>query len=253
MHHAVILTAFVAAVTTASVVRAQQTAAAPPAATVVFESGLGDGADVWKETIRRLGDSVRAFSYGRPGYDHTPASGTPRDPCTIARELRLRLEAAGHRPPFVVVGHSLGGQYAYAFARLYPEETAGLLLVDATPPGHWAALQRDMPGSARLLRVMKAVTFSRTMRREFDDQDRCLDTLRTSPLGVRTRLLVRTRDASAGGAQLMQIDRELARQWVTLTGAASLEPMEDSGHYIQRDQPERLVKIIRTLVDSAGH
>ena len=251
MRSAVILSMLVAACAGASVVVAQP--AAPRVATVVFESGLGDGASVWRETIRRLGDSVRVFSYDRPGYGHTPDSDAPRDPCTIARELHARLQAAGRQPPYVIVGHSLGGQYAYAFARLFPEETGGLLLLDATPPGHWAALQRDMPGSARLLRVMKRVTFSRTMRREFDGQDVCLDTLQTTPLGVPSRILVRTRDTSAGGARLMQIDRDLARQWVTLTAATALEPVDDSGHYIQRDQPDRLVQVIRALVDSAAH
>ena len=251
MRSAVILPMLAAACVAAPVVVAQP--ATPRVTTVVFESGLGDGASVWRETIRRLGDSVRVFSYDRPGYNHTPDSEAPRDPCTIARELHVRLQSAGRQPPYVIVGHSLGGQYAYAFARLFPEETAGLLLLDATPPGHWAALQRDMPGSARLLRVMKRVTFSRTMRREFDDQDVCLDTLRTTPLGVPSRILVRTRDTSAGGERLMQIDRDLARQWVALTAAAALEPVDDSGHYIQRDQPDRLVQVIRAVVDSTTH
>ncbi|MBK7417536.1 MAG: alpha/beta hydrolase [Dechloromonas sp.] len=61
------------------------------------------------------------FAYDRPGYGSNPASNTPRDPCTIATELRDQLRSAGLPPPYVLVGHSLGGLYQYVFARLYPE------------------------------------------------------------------------------------------------------------------------------------
>jgi pimeloyl-ACP methyl ester carboxylesterase len=220
------------------------------APTIVLESGLGDGADVWRNLVGRLPADARAFSYDRPGYGRTPAAATDRDPCTIAGELHDRLLQAGRRPPYVLVGHSLGGQYAYAFSRLYPQETAGLVLVDATPPGHWQAMQREAPGLARLLNTMKAVSFSNTMRREFDAQDRCLDRLPVTPLPFPVHVLVKTRADPLGGRLLEQIDWRLAQGWLRLTGAPALEPVPRSGHYIQRDQPGVLAALIQRMVDA---
>ncbi|MDF8335179.1 alpha/beta fold hydrolase [Novosphingobium cyanobacteriorum] len=214
--------------------------------TVVLESGLGDGADVWNALRAKL--ALPNFAYDRPGYGGTPVSLTPRDPCTIAHELHERLAQAGVRPPYVLVGHSLGGRYAYAFARLYPQDTTGLVLVDATPPGHWDALQREMPAQATALKVIKSLTFSRAMRREFDGQEQCLAQLPTAPMSMPVRVLLRTIDNSGGGgAKLRDIDYKLAQHWLALTGAPRLERVDGSGHYIQKDKPDVLTEIIRQV------
>lgn len=213
-------------------------------ATVVLESGLGDGADVWRKLMRKLPSDAGRFSYDRPGYGGTAPTDSERDPCTIASELHDRLGRAGQKPPYILVGHSLGGQYAYAFARLYPDEMAGLILVDATPPGHWEAIRAEAPGIAKMLEVVKAISFSGTMRREFAAQDRCLDTLPVTPMQFPVRIVVKTRPDPLGGRQLERIDARLAPGWSRLTGRLRIEPVPHSGHYIQRDQPDLLAAII---------
>lgn len=215
--------------------------------TVVLESGLGDGAKVW-DRLRAEMPGISVFAYDRAGYGKTPATNAPRDPCTIARELHERLASARIPPPYVLVGHSLGGQYAYAFARLYHHETRGLVLLDATPPGHWEALQQAMPAHAGALKVLKALTFSRTMRGEFNAQEQCLDGLPTGPIGVPVRVLLRARDDASGGEKLRRIDHDLARRWLALTGASQLELVDGAGHYIQRDRPEFLAKVIGQMI-----
>jgi pimeloyl-ACP methyl ester carboxylesterase len=220
---------------------------ASPTPTVVFIAGLGDDARVWKSTITKLGDSIRVLAYNRPGYGGQPATSAPRDPCTVATELHAYLQSTAQAPPYVLVGHSLGGQYAYAYARLFREDVAGLVLVDATPVGHWAALQRDMPGAVRLLRVMKAVTFSGTMKHEFDAQEQCLDSLPMDTLSFPVRVLVRTIGDGAGGEQLLRLDRQLGTSWLRMTGATQLEPVPGAGHYIQKERPELLASVIRQV------
>lgn len=220
--------------------------------TVVFESGLGDGAKVWRKTIDAMPRTITVFTYDRPGYGKMPQATTPRDPCTIATELRAKLSAAGHSPPYVLVGHSLGGQYVYAFARLYPQDVAGLILVDATPPGHWQTMQSELPAAASLLRLMKATMFSKTMRREFDAQEQCLAGLAQTPLPFPAHVLVGTRPDPAGGEKLLEIDHSLAGAWLRMTGATAIEPVVGSGHYIQRDQPKVLADTIIAILSTAG-
>ena len=68
--------------------------------------------------MEELASGQAVFAYDRPGYAGNPASEALRDPCTVAAELRAQLRTAGLQPPYVLVGHSLGGLYQYVFARL---------------------------------------------------------------------------------------------------------------------------------------
>src|SRR5262249_60318800 len=77
---------------------------------------------------------ARTVSYNRAGSDgRDPALG-PRDAATIVGELRSELRRRNLLPPYVLVGHSLGGLYMQYFARNFPGEVAGLVLIDST---HW--------------------------------------------------------------------------------------------------------------------
>ncbi len=95
-----------------------------------------------REPRRRSGPGCSRPSRSRPacvpmtGPDSagaTPAP-SPRDAASIARELHTLLLRAGETGPFVLAGHSLGGQYALMFAELYAEDTAGLVLIEAQHP-----------------------------------------------------------------------------------------------------------------------
>ena len=216
---------------------------------IVLQSGFGDGKKVWAAVAEDLQKDQSIFAYDRPGYGSNPASNTPRDPCTIATELRDQLRSAGLPPPYVLVGHSLGGLYQYVFARLYPSEVAGLVLLDPTHPQHWPSIQRDVPASASLIKAMSAVTFSTTERREFDAQVTCLDQLDSAqPLAAPTRLLVsgRLKSIEKGDFEIML--KRLRQDWLRLTKAPRVEMIYDAGHYIQKDSPEEVSAAVREIV-----
>lgn len=100
------------------------------AATVVFESGFGDDWSPWDDVAAEVASRAKVFAYSRPGYGESDPSPEPRDAATIVEDLRDLLEARGFTPPYVLVGHSFGGTYMELFAKLYPDEVAGLVLVD---------------------------------------------------------------------------------------------------------------------------
>src|SRR5580698_124971 len=103
--------------------------------TVILEAGLGDTLDIWKDVQSRIAAGcARTLSYNRAGYVGSDAAVGPRDSETIVAELRAELKRRNIDPPYLLVGHSLGGLYMQYFARNYPKEVAGLLLVDST---HW--------------------------------------------------------------------------------------------------------------------
>lgn len=107
---------------------------------VVIESGLGGGVLEWEAVAADLARDVTVVRRDRPGLGWSapddPAAVQPpgeRTPAAVARGLRLMLARLELDGPFVLVGHSLGGLYVRAFASLYPDETAGVVLVD---PSH---------------------------------------------------------------------------------------------------------------------
>lgn len=102
--------------------------------TVVFESGAFGTAADWAAVQVQIGGRYRSCAYDRAGLGASEPPSAPRNSEAIAAELHALLAAAGERPPFVLVAHSMAPVHAYVFARRWPGETAGLVLVDALPP-----------------------------------------------------------------------------------------------------------------------
>ncbi|MER7471527.1 alpha/beta hydrolase [Micromonospora sp. NPDC000018] len=126
------------------------TGAASGGPTVVFEAGLGESSTTWATVQQGLTDTsgtarVRACSYDRAGYAWSEPGPGRRDAGRLAEELHTLLDAAGERGPFILVGHSYGGQVVRLFADRWPTETAGLVLVDVTDERATGALRASAP------------------------------------------------------------------------------------------------------------
>lgn len=108
--------------------------------TVVMDAGLGESSLTWWSVMPQVAQGARVCVFDRPGYgwsDPGRRSASARDQND---ELHALLHRAGVPPPYVLVGHSLGGAYAYGYAQRYPDEVAGLVLVDpgdASSVGHF--------------------------------------------------------------------------------------------------------------------
>lgn len=86
----------------------------------------------WASVQPEVARFARACSYDRAGLGWSEASPDPRTGAVIVRELHALLEAAGEKPPYLLVGHSKGGMYVRLFAQTYPHEVAGMVLVDSS-------------------------------------------------------------------------------------------------------------------------
>jgi pimeloyl-ACP methyl ester carboxylesterase len=123
--------------------------------TVVLEAGMGSFSPNWYWVQEELAPVVRSVSYDRAGLGWSRRSRRPRDSQTIAMELRDALREAAIEPPYVLAGHSFGGLPVRAFADLYPELTAGLVLVDASHPDQW--VRWPTPHADRILEVSQRI------------------------------------------------------------------------------------------------
>jgi len=98
--------------------------------TVVLDYGLGGSVGNWSDVFPEVAHFTRVVVYDRAGYGKSDPGPEPRSQTQIATELHTLLHRANIAPPYVLVGHSLGGANVRAFAYLFREEVAGLVFVD---------------------------------------------------------------------------------------------------------------------------
>jgi len=99
------------------------------APTVVMESGAAEGFYPWWLVQQKLRDEVRTCSYDRAGFgwsDPTPS----RSVSGYVDDLHALLAAAGEKPPFILVGHSLGGSFVQRYYWKYPNDVAAIVAID---------------------------------------------------------------------------------------------------------------------------
>lgn len=102
--------------------------------TVVLQVGGGEmlSAAGWIAPV--VAEETRVCVYDRAGHGWSESSGTAQDSSEIAADLHTLLERGQVPGPYVLVGHSFGGLYTLTFAALYPDDVAGMVLVDTTAP-----------------------------------------------------------------------------------------------------------------------
>jgi pimeloyl-ACP methyl ester carboxylesterase len=105
--------------------------------TIIFSSGTGFPADGWFESgiASAMAKKVRVFAYDRIfTFNSCPSPNNymPNTAQDVVNHLHQLLVQEKIKPPYILVGHSFGGLDMLLYAREYPNEVAGLLLMDAT-------------------------------------------------------------------------------------------------------------------------
>lgn len=206
--------------------------------TVVLVGGLRFPAeDVWPTIVDAVSPVTRVCAFDRAGLG--PSDPQPRSPQTAAdvvADLHAALAAAGETGPYVPVGFSLGGLFARLYASTYPAEMAGLVLVDAFPPGFYGPLAEPDPGMAAPIDFF--VSESQVV---------------VAPLPPPMPAVV----IVAGTADPLYIPPGTVPLWFTLQerqaqdlGARTVTA-EESGHLVPLDQPEVVVTAIEDVVAAA--
>src|ERR1700684_4023023 len=101
---------------------------------VVIIPGRGESAAGWQPIQHGLASGTTVCTYDRPGLGWSDPAPSRPTAAGMAHDLRMLLTGAGIPPPFVLVGHSLGGLVARMFIGLYPAEVAALALIDSSHP-----------------------------------------------------------------------------------------------------------------------
>ncbi|HEY4325041.1 MAG TPA: alpha/beta hydrolase [Mucilaginibacter sp.] len=98
---------------------------------VIMENGSGDFSFIWSLVQPGVSKFTTAVSYDRAGFAWSEPGPFPRTGHQIAAELHTALHNAGIKGPYILVGQSFGGFLVRYFAKYYPDEVAGMVLVEA--------------------------------------------------------------------------------------------------------------------------
>jgi pimeloyl-ACP methyl ester carboxylesterase len=114
--------------------------------TVVLEPGGGEMSSNMGWITPAVARHTRVCVYDRAGRGWSETADTPEDGARIATDLHTLLHRGGVPGPYVLAGHSFGGLYVRIFAAHYPDEVAGLVLVDSTASREPAKPVTPAPG-----------------------------------------------------------------------------------------------------------
>jgi pimeloyl-ACP methyl ester carboxylesterase len=130
--------------------------------TVILEHGGGGSALGWFLVQPEVARSTRVCAYDRAGLGWSDRGPAPRNGRQIASELHTLLHNANIPGPYVLAGWSYGGLFVRAYTAQYPEDVAGLVLLDATHPDVWT---RTAQGRAQYQNDSRLYTVARLLAR----------------------------------------------------------------------------------------
>ncbi|USB33652.1 alpha/beta hydrolase [Paenibacillus sp. YPG26] len=132
--------------------------------TVILINGGSGPIEGWMKVYHDIADQTRVVAYNRLGVGGSDKPSTPQHGQAIVASLRQLLQKIGVRPPYILVGHSLGGFYANLFARQYAAEVAGVVLLESSHELDLAINQTQGPfirGLNRLLGMFDSLSAHR--------------------------------------------------------------------------------------------
>lgn len=254
--------------------------------TVILESGLGDTYVSWRKVQPQIAKFARVCSYDRAGLGFSDPSPRARTSPVMAEELHALLRAADIAPPYVLVGHSMGGFNVRLFASLYRNEVAGMVLLDASHPdqenrlppelrnmqGSWLRevefMEYTMPlGVPRLLDLCDTDPVPRTAECNFHNErenvaemkgfsEGAKETAATGTLGD-LPLAVLSHDPDKPYAELPadlakptnDAWEKMQEELAHLSTRGSQAIAKGSSHYIQIDRPDVVIDAVHAVVN----
>jgi pimeloyl-ACP methyl ester carboxylesterase len=246
--------------------------------TVVLEAGLGDSSLVWSLVQPKLATATRVCSYDRSGTAWSHDAGPQHGLAKAADDLDHLLRASGEPPPYLLVGHSWGGDVITVYARRHLENVAGIVLVDSSvgfdppvlekmpasqaggPPAGPLIMKKssdeDDPFNKLPASAYKAYQWAQSLPRfdDVDDPDEPLATVQAAtrgefPLDRKPLVLIAARRGGAMG-QDTEKGKTIRSKILSLSRESTLV-YASSGHHVQLEEPDTVIAAVREVMDRA--
>lgn len=217
---------------------------------VVFENGLGGTLDGWSKVWPGVVSQTTAMAYHRAGYGKSQVSAEARDGAHIVEELRTLLKAQNLPPPYVLVGHSLGGLYMQLFARKYPNEAAALVLVDSTHPEQLKGAGNPQ-GWPTWLKWSFGMLTSDTAKQELAALDSTGQAVLSLPADPAVPVFVLSALRPMAASSPLADDANRKRAELSQLYPGSIQRWVDSGHSVPLEKPDAVVQAVQEAIGRA--
>jgi pimeloyl-ACP methyl ester carboxylesterase len=214
----------------------------------------------WPKVFASLARRQRTFMHDRAGLGWSYEPRKPRSCGQLVKDLRALLRYAQVGPPYLLVGHSIGGFNVRLFATQYPEEVAGVVLVDSTHPDQWTRFRRLVPrptaGEPVGLQSLRQKP-DPSLTPELIDYAASADEVRTAGALGDTPLVVLSRSPNALrpsglpadlAAGIEEVWSGLQRDLLNLSTRSTQVVATHAGHHMQLDEPYLVIRTVLELL-----
>lgn len=219
---------------------------------IVLINGGSGPIEGWMRILPELSKSSSVFSYNRFGVDRSDKPKEAQDGITIVETLREALTIMGFKPPILLVGHSLGGLYANLFARLYPNEVAGVIFLESSHPKD-LSLDKYHGKIVKMINKLIAKFDSFYPHKQFDEINYVSDTVNqiqqiNSFPEVPVYVITGGKENSMMPKEARKIRLDNQLELLTLSRNSKHIVAEKSGHFPQLTEPLVVIDAINNCI-----
>ncbi|WP_408008398.1 alpha/beta fold hydrolase [Pseudalkalibacillus sp. A8] len=210
--------------------------------TIVFESGYGWDLNNWNPIRNDVSKFANLFFYDRDGVGRSGKSNKPKHSIQIIKNLRNLLKKADIKPPYFLVGHSFGGVNVRLYASKYPEEVAGIILLDSV---HEDQNKIMVPLFSE--KVRKEYLGQFVVEATLNEFEESLEQVRGAKLGSVPLLVITGGTQSYHTTQSMAQWMEFQKELANLSSKSNHLIIKKAGHAIHIDDPKAVINAIKEM------
>lgn len=223
---------------------------------IILETGAGDDMTEWESSISHFEQYSQVFAYNRAGFKGSDSKNKKRNAKIIVIELQELLKEANIPPPYILVGHSLGGLYMRVYANTFPDEVSAVIQIDST---HHEFIKNcnnskgKFPENPTGIPWWALLVSPDALAGESKELCRSLNTASNNQSFPKVPLVVLSSNKVPNGI------KETSEKWAIMQSQqeylATLSPISkhiicnSCGHYVHQDKPELLTKALEWIFE----
>lgn len=234
--------------------------------TIVFVTGLAEPLTNYDSIQKVFSKVTRTFSYDRAGLGKSEPISVERSIDNMAQELKQILERDKINPPYLLVGHSLGGMIIRYYNYLYPDNVVGLFLIDPASEKYDDEVRKGL--SQKEIKTIDSLDYVltpwtrdervplaiRSEYQNFKTKDKELIKNVKFPTDKPVTIVSSARYSDAERKE--QLSQREVDLWVKLHNEWTIEASqirhvitEKSGHYIHNEEPDLIIKELQIMLN----
>jgi len=224
--------------------------------TIVIEVAMGENLETWKRLQQKLSAISEVVTYDRLGLGRSDSTNHPRTIENLTNDLDKFLTNEKIETPYILIGHSLGSFIARKYQSEYPQNVAGMILIDPVHEYQFDSLMalktNEEKKKAEEDRERFVNSLPKGQRNEAFQYHQQRNTMKNVkfPTDIPITIIATFRVGQGATKEDREIKKRLIEYWMKDAPQIKLISTFKSGHYIQDSEPELLIDEVELMVNS---